>query len=107
MRSLILIISLCFASLISVANADDVIWIDVRSAAEFSGGAVDGAINIPHDVIADKIAAVVGNKDSQINLYCRSGRRAGWAMESLNKLGYSQVNNLGGYEQAKAAYQKQ
>lgn len=107
MKSLMLVISLLVLSLWGQAHASEAVWIDVRSAAEFSGGAVEGAINIPHNVIADEIAKVAADKNTQINLYCRSGRRAGWAMETLNQLGYSKVTNYGGYEAASAAYNKQ
>jgi len=31
-------------------------------------------------------------------LYCRTGRRSGGAQETLQKLGYREVINAGGYE---------
>ena len=107
MKFLMLTFTLLLSTIFSSAYAAEPVWVDVRSAAEFSGGAVEGAVNIPHNVIAEEIGKVVADKDTQINLYCRSGRRAGWAMESLNQLGYGKVTNYGGYEAAKAAYQKQ
>ena len=97
MKSMLLALSLMLFSAFNFVHAGDAVWIDVRSAAEFSTGAVEGAVNIPHDEIADKIATVTTDKDAQINLYCRSGRRAGWAKDSLAELGYKNVINHGGY----------
>lgn len=38
--------------------------------------------------------------DDDIELYCRSGRRAEMASQILSKLGYKNIRNLGGYEAA-------
>ena len=86
-------------------NADKVkkpaILIDVRSAEEFAEEHLPGAVNIPHTEIAEKIAAVAPDKSGEIYLYCRSGRRVGVAMEALHKLGYQNMHNLGGIEDAR------
>lgn len=74
------------------------IWIDVRSADEFQQGHLEGALNITHDQIAERILQVSPNKEQPIHLYCRSGRRAEAAMIELKKLGYSNVTNHGGYD---------
>ena len=50
--------------------------IDVRTASEFSGGAIKGAINIPYDEIAARIGKVEPNKNRTIIVYCQSGGRA-------------------------------
>lgn len=74
------------------------VWIDVRTSDEYSAGHIDEAINIPFDEIADKIAQVTTDKNAPINLYCKSGRRAGIAKTELEKLGYTNVTNHGGYD---------
>lgn len=79
----------------------DAVWIDVRSADEFAGGHVQEAINIPHTDIGAKIAAVSADKNQEIKLYCRSGKRAGMAKQTLEQMGYTNVTNVGGYEEAK------
>ncbi len=76
------------------------IWIDVRSAEEYQAGHIAGALNIPHDDLAEQIAKISPNKDEPINLYCRSGRRAEVALTELKKLGYTQVTNHGGYAES-------
>ena len=75
--------------------------IDVRSAAEFDTGHIEGAVNIPHNEIGTRIAEVTEDKDQAIVLYCGSGGRAGTALRALQELGYTQVENAGGYRSLK------
>lgn len=82
-------------------KAGTAIWIDVRTAEEFNAGHLAGALHIPHEQIAAKIAAVTEDKNAEIYLYCRSGRRSGLALEALQAMGYSKVTNAGGYEALK------
>ena len=74
------------------------VWIDVRSAEEFTAGHLQDAVNIPHDQILARIQAVSPDKNAPINLYCRSGRRAEAALTELKNAGYTNVTNHGGYE---------
>lgn len=78
--------------------SEDAIIIDVRTAQEFKSGHIKDALNIPYEVIGSKIEAITKDKDSEIVLYCRSGRRSGIALETLKKMGYTQAINAGGYE---------
>lgn len=97
------LITILVATLLSLSVwASEPVWIDVRSAGEFGGEHLDGAHNIPHTQISADIAALNLDKDAEILLYCRSGRRAGVALEALQKLGYTNVKNIGGLEDAKA-----
>lgn len=77
------------------------VWLDVRSVEEFAAGHVEGAINIPHTDIAARIGALQLAKDTDIALYCGSGRRAGIAIETLQQLGYTKLTNHGAYEALK------
>ncbi|MDR4507560.1 MAG: hypothetical protein MRJ65_04870 [Candidatus Brocadiaceae bacterium] len=82
-------------------EAKPIWWIDVRTSKEFESGHVEDAINIPHDIIGQKITDITTNKDAEIHLYCRSGRRSGLAKRVLEKMGYTKVTNDGGYEDLK------
>jgi phage shock protein E len=73
--------------------------IDVRTAEEFNAGHLDSAVNIPYDIIEKKIAKFAPNTNTIIMLYCRSGRRSGIAIEKLEKLGYKNLINGGGYKE--------
>ena len=72
------------------------IWIDVRTANEYETGHLPGARNINFDQIGARIAEITTDRNTPIALYCRSGRRAGFARQSLEKLGFSNVVNAGG-----------
>lgn len=67
--------------------------IDVRSPGEFSGGHIEGAVNIPYDVISSEIGKLLRNKDKAVVLYCHSGARAAAAKKSLVQAGYTHVVN--------------
>ena len=87
--------------------AKKVILIDVRSPEEFQAGHLANAHNITHDQIDKKISALTADKNAEIHLYCRTGRRAGIALETLTKMGYTNVKNLGGYDDLKNTYPAQ
>ena len=99
---LLIILSSVFA-LNSFADEKPIaeIVIDVRTSVEYDSGHIENAINIPYDVIKDKINEITEDKDTLIKLYCRSGRRSGIAKDVLDKLGYKNVTNEGGYEEFK------
>ncbi len=89
--------------MVSSGQADEKgILIDVRTQAEWDQGHLVGANLIPYDEIATKIEALTKDKKQKINVYCRSGRRSGIAEQILIKLGYTNVQNLGGYEDLKS-----
>ena len=90
------------AGVSGMAAATDAIWIDVRSTEEFNAGHLPGSLNIVHTEIAGKIAEVTQDKNAEIQLYCRSGRRSGLAEAELQTLGFTNVHNAGGYEELKA-----
>ncbi len=73
--------------------ADGGFLVDVRSAAEFQAGHVEGAANIPLDQVASRIKEFPTDKD--IVLYCRSGARSGQAKSILVGKGFEKVHNLG------------
>ena len=68
--------------------------LDVRSPEEYAAGHVPGAVNIPYDQMASRIAEVPRDKD--VVLYCKSGRRAGIAAEALASQGYDRLQHLEG-----------
>ena len=87
-------------ALIATASAIDAhdagIWIDVRTSSEYESGHLPGALNIDFDKIGDHISDIAPDKSAPIKLYCKSGRRSGFAKRTLERLGYTQVENAGG-----------
>ena len=74
--------------------------IDVRTEPEWKEGHLEGAILIPLEKIGDETAKAAPDKRTKINLYCRTGRRSGIALETLKKLGYENVTNDGSLKDA-------
>lgn len=68
--------------------------VDVRSPSEFAQGHIQGAINIPYDMIEQQLAQL--DKSTDIVVYCRSGRRAAIAEQTLLDQGVKQVFHLEG-----------
>ena len=85
---------------------DNAVLLDVRQADEFNVGHIDGAVLVPHDTIAEKVGAVVPDKNTPVYIYCRSGRRSAIAVEVMRKLGYTNMTDLGGMEEAKSYLEK-
>ena len=56
--------------------------------------------HVDRDRIAGEIAALVPDKTALVILYCRSGRRADTALQTLRAMGYERLQNLGGLEDA-------
>ena len=81
-------------------SPDNAVLLDVRQADEFNAGHIDGAVLVPHDTIAEKIGAVVPDKNTPVYVYCRSGRRSAIAVEAMKKLGYTDLTDLGGMDEA-------
>jgi len=72
------------------------IILDVRTAAEFDEKHIPGAINIPNETIGTDAIPELPDKNQLILVYCRSGNRSKQASEKLVKLGYTNVQNIGG-----------
>lgn len=77
-------------------SGEECIILDVREQNEYDEGHIKDAILIPYTEIEDKAETVLLNKNKQILVYCRSGRRSKIAAESLARLGYTNVKEFGG-----------
>lgn len=77
--------------------------VDVRTPEEFSGKRLPGAVNVPVDTIKTGITNHTADKSKPLLLHCRTGRRSGMAEKELRSLGYTNVFNLGSFEQAEKA----
>ena len=80
-----------------IAWADrSLVVLDVRTPEEFAAGHVPGAINIPHTELAARVAELEGARDSDIVIYCRTGKRAAEALDVLEKSGFKRLLHLEG-----------
>jgi NADPH-dependent 2,4-dienoyl-CoA reductase/sulfur reductase-like enzyme/rhodanese-related sulfurtransferase len=76
--------------------------IDVRTAPEFSQGAIPGAVNISVDELRTRLSEVP--RDRKIAVYCQVGQRGYLATRILIQSGFSAVNVGGGYKTYKLFY---
>lgn len=78
------------------------VMLDVRTVEEYNEGHIKGAVLIPVQVLAERLAEVPKNK--QVYIYCHSGVRSARASKLLAKHGFTNIENVvGGFEAWKAA----
>jgi NADPH-dependent 2,4-dienoyl-CoA reductase/sulfur reductase-like enzyme/rhodanese-related sulfurtransferase len=68
--------------------------VDVRTPAEFAGGAIPGAINLPLDELRDRHAELPAGRTV---VHCQVGQRGFTAARLLSQLGHEVANLDGGY----------
>ena len=71
--------------------------LDVRSAEEFQGGHIFGAVNIPHDQLSERLAELEISESEQVVVHCQSSRRAAFAENVLSETGHTRVRDLEGH----------
>ncbi|MDQ1246852.1 MAG: phage shock protein [Actinomycetota bacterium] len=81
-------------------NVAEATVIDVRTPSEYAAGHLEGAQNI--DVESGAFAAQIGAlpKDSAYIVYCRSGNRSAVAAAQMKDLGFTNVVDAGGLQEA-------
>jgi phage shock protein E len=83
------------ALLARLAKQDPTLFVlDVRTPVEFAAGHVAGAVNIPVDQVAARLADVPRDKD--VVLYCRAGVKSKEAAGLLERSGYKRLGHLEG-----------
>ncbi|HEX9109169.1 MAG TPA: rhodanese-like domain-containing protein [Longimicrobiales bacterium] len=78
------------------------LYVDVRTPEEFAAGHLPGAINIPVADLEQRWTELKSYPQRQIVLYCRSGHRAGLALEAVKQHGIANAVNGGGLESLRA-----
>jgi len=78
--------------------------IDVRTAAEYQMGHAQNSLNI--DFYSPSFLEEIKKLDmnGSYQLYCRSGNRSGQAEGIMKQMGFKDVINVGGLEQAAQKY---
>jgi rhodanese-related sulfurtransferase len=77
-------------------NDKELIVLDVRTPEEVAGGMIENAINIPIQVLEQRINELKPYKDKEIAVICRTQNRSAVAVDILEKNGYKAKNVLGG-----------
>ena len=96
----LLAISGCCSTESKTSMEANAVLLDVRTPEEHKNGYLEGAVLLPLAELESKISSTVSGKNTPIYIYCRSGRRAGTAIEKLKAMGYTDLHNLGGLKDA-------
>ncbi len=73
-------------------NNKDAILIDVREAAEFAFGHIEGAQSLPLGDIDTRLSEL--NKEAAIYVVCRTGNRSDLVAQTLTTAGFEKVTNV-------------
>lgn len=87
----------------NVGNAQPAIApviLDVRTAEEYAEGRLQGAVNFDADSPEFENQISLLDKNSTYQVYCRSGNRSAEAVRQMKDLGFLNVTDLGGMEEA-------
>ena len=75
-------------------DGEDVLLVDIRTAAEIAQGIIPDALELPMHLIPLRLGELP--KEREVVLYCRSGARSYQACAYLVQQGYGRVRNLRG-----------
>jgi rhodanese-related sulfurtransferase len=80
----------------AIRQAD--VLIDVREADEFAAGHLAGAVLIPRGLLEFKLSAMpaLASRDIQVILYCKTSGRAALAAQTMQAMGYLNVQSIAG-----------
>ena len=76
---------------------DGALVVDVRAQKDFAAGHIDGATNIPLREVEARLDQL-GERDRPIVVHCYRGMMSAKAKETLQKAGFTDVTNAGGYQ---------
>lgn len=77
-------------------NDKNLIVLDVRTPEEVAAGKIENAINIPVQVLEQRINELNPYKSKEILVICRTQNRSAVAVDILKQQGYNAKNVLGG-----------
>ena len=82
--------------MVSLADINQGIIIDIRTNYEYNLGHIEGAINIPYYNLLNNYNHYL-NKYQKYYLYCDYGKQSKEISNRLNKFGYNTDTIIGGY----------
>jgi rhodanese-related sulfurtransferase len=78
----------------AIDEKENCILLDVRTAGEIARGKIAGSVNLPVDRVGSDIQNVIPDKAARIYVYCLSGSRSALAVDTMMKLGYTNVFSM-------------
>jgi rhodanese-related sulfurtransferase len=79
----------------TLLEADKVYVIDIRSAADFADGHIEGAVNLAPGTVRDHIDATDLSAYDEVSIVCYTGQTASWLTCLLQLAGYKDVYSMG------------
>ena len=79
-----------------ISSGDEVVVLDVRSAAEFETLHIKGSYNVPLPLLAEHTDELAAKLDTKVVLVCQSGVRASEAKKNLAGVGFNDAHVLVG-----------
>ncbi len=78
-----------------LSSGEKIALLDVRETYENEEFNIGGSL-IPLGEVAANASSIEMDKDQELVVYCRSGKRSGMAQQLLRQAGFSNVRNLEG-----------
>ncbi len=77
-----------------IGEKGELVILDVRTVSEYESRHLEGAINIPVEVLSQHLSEL--NKNDELLVYCRSGNRSTTAVGILRENGYDRIYHMDG-----------
>lgn len=84
----------------SYAAQNEVVILDVRTPEEYQDRHLKDSLLIDFNKPNFKERVAKLDRDKSYKLYCRTGNRSGQAVDAMKSLGFTDLENLGGVEEA-------
>ncbi|MFJ4432507.1 rhodanese-like domain-containing protein [Pseudomonas sp. NPDC089395] len=94
--------SLSNGQLTALVNADKALVIDIRPSKDYSAGHIVGAVSIPQDKLANRMAELDKHKEKTLIIVDAMGQQSGTVCRDLLKAGYTAAKLSGGVSSWKA-----
>ncbi len=78
----------------SLKAKENITVLDVRTPEEYGKNHISSSINLSVDQVQQHIDDVIPDKNAKIVVYCLSGSRSVIAVDTMVKLGYTNVFNM-------------
>jgi len=94
--------SLSNGQLTALVNADKGLVIDIRPSKDYSAGHIVGAVSIPQDKLANRMAELDKHKEKTLIIVDAMGQQSGTLCRELLKAGFTAAKLSGGVSSWKA-----